>query len=93
MKRCNLSIFALGAVLMLTTMTTAYAEDAARVPNTAAARLATDVITRAERAVAAFVAACAARDAPEWIVSRPTMRASSTRWTIPEPSSAWTPVH
>ncbi len=63
MKRHNLFIPAFGAVLALAADAVLSADVAAQVPRTVAAQTAGDLISRAERAITGFFAACVSRDA------------------------------
>jgi len=63
MKSRNLFIPALGAVFALMTGAALSADVAAQSPRTAAAQAAGDLISRAERAVIDFLAACVSHDA------------------------------
>jgi hypothetical protein len=83
MKTCNLSVPVLGVLLTLTTMTALCDETAARVPDTAAARAAANVIARAERAVTTYVDACVAHDAQR--LNRVTTRDARVEYTLANP--------
>jgi hypothetical protein len=61
MKRCNSLIIALCATLPFAPQPT-MASESAQVPHTPAAKAAADLISKAERAITDYVAACASRD-------------------------------
>jgi hypothetical protein len=63
MKNCNLFVLALSAPLTLAASAAISADGKAHVPHTAAAASAADLISRVERAVNGYVAACVSRDA------------------------------
>ncbi len=62
MKSCNLVIPALGTMLTLAANAPLAADVAAQVPRTLAAQTAADLISKAERAIIGYVAACGSRD-------------------------------
>lgn len=84
MKPCHL-VLGLGAVIMLTTLAASSQESGARVPDTAASRAAAGVIARAERAVAGYVGACAARDAEK--LNRLMTRDARIEYTLDDPGA------
>lgn len=62
MKNCNLLVVGLCTLFTLGTHDIKAAHVTAQVPHTAAAQRAADLIGRAQRAIAGYVGACAARD-------------------------------
>ena len=63
MKRYQLLAPVLGMALTLAADVAMCADETAQVPSTAAAQTSAKLISRAERAINGFVAACVARDA------------------------------
>ena len=90
MKRYHLLAPVLGMALTLAADVAMCADEPAQVPSTAAAQTAVKLISRAERAINGFVAACVARDARALSSVTSSQVRVGTRWMSREPTSAWT---